>query len=259
MTSPAATRAVHLLAERHLPALQRLAADPAIAATTRVPHPYPADGAAEFFRHVERERAAGTAQVFAIVEREELVGVIGLHHVTTRDAELGFWVGVPHQRRGHATFAVANVQQFAFANLRLQALWAEALAGNTACVRLLERAGFVATAERAHENPVWPAAMPLRRFELAAGAWRERRDAPALAALHPALRALLAAELAAGNEVRETSRGWPDPDSVLVRLQRPFAALPAVLPAGVVHRVLNDPHWWRAELATTAPRHLLIC
>ena len=27
--------------------------------------------------------------------------------------------------------------------------------------------------------------------------------------------------------------------------------------SGVVHNVLNDPHWWKADLTTSKPRHTL--
>lgn len=254
----AETCGIYPLAEHHLATLQELASAPVLAATTRLPHPYPPDGARTFFQAMQQERAAGTAFVFAIEDEKRLVGLVGLHQRTASSAELGFWVGVPHQRRGYATFAVQNVLPYAFGNLRLQSVWADVLTSNEPSRRVLAKFGFVATGERAHTHAAWPAGVPLRRLEVTATAWHEHRDAPALAALHPALRALLAAELAAGNEVKETGRGWPDADSVFVRLRHGFRAMPATLPDGVVHLVLNDPHWWTAELSTQQPRHLLV-
>jgi hypothetical protein len=41
MRSSSETCGIHQLAEHHLDAVQELASAPAIAATTRVPHPYP--------------------------------------------------------------------------------------------------------------------------------------------------------------------------------------------------------------------------
>ena len=254
----AETCGIYPLAAHHLATLQELAGDAALAATTRLPHPYPPDGARVFFAAMQQERAAGTAFVFAIEDDGRLVGVVGLHRRTAVDAELGFWVGVPHQRRGYASFAVQNVLPYAFVNLRLRSLWADVLASNEPSLLVLAKFGFVVTGERAHSHPGWPANVPLRRCELTASGWRTHRDAPAIAALHPTLQALLAAELAAGNEVKETGRGWPDADSVLVRLRHAFRAMPARLPAGVVHTVRNDPHWWTAELSTRQPRHLLV-
>lgn len=143
---------------------------------------------------------------------------------------------------------------FAFDNLRLQEVWAEVLATNARSRRVLAKCGFRETGERVHGEPQWPAGVPLVRHAIGASAWRAWRDAPALAALHPTLQSILALELAAGNEVAETGQGWPDPDSVFVRLRRPFAALPQPLPDGVQYHQLDDPHWWKAEVATLRPR-----
>ena len=44
--------------------------------------------------------------------------------------------------------------------------------------------------ERAHGEARWPAGVPLRLHSLTAAQWREHRDAPAVAKLHPALRAV---------------------------------------------------------------------
>jgi RimJ/RimL family protein N-acetyltransferase len=170
MTPPPVTLAP--LAERHVAAVQRLASYPAIAATTRVPHPYPPDGAAAFVAFAAAQRAAGAMHVFAVENGGELVGTIGLMQCTEHDAELGFWIGVPFQRRGHAAGAVRAVLPFAFDELRLALLWAEVLTTNEPSLRVLARAGFTAGGERAHGESRWPAHVPLRRFELAASRWR---------------------------------------------------------------------------------------
>lgn len=75
---------------------------------------------------------------------------------------------------------------------------------------------------------------------------------------HPALRAMLDAELAAGNRVREVGREFPERGSILVQLQQPFKARPAVVPPGVEHIQLNDPHWWMDEFRAGSPPHLLV-
>ncbi len=160
------------LATRHVPALQRLASDPAIAATTRVPHPYPPDGAATFVALAAAQRAAGAMHVFAIEHGGELIGTIGLQHCTATDAELGYWVGVPFQGRGFGFAAVRAMLTIAFDQLGLAALWTEVLVTNTRSLRLLARAGFAAHGERAHGEPQWPAAVPVRRLELSAARWR---------------------------------------------------------------------------------------
>lgn len=85
----------------------------------------------------------------------------------------------------------------------------------------------------------------------------ELRNRAALAALHPALTAMVDAEVAAGNEVTETGTGWPEPGSVFVRLAEPFKVIPPRLPEGVTYFEPNDPHWWKAEYSTPAPRHIV--
>jgi len=62
-----------------------------------------------------------------------------------------------------------------------------------------------------------------------------------------------------GNEVAETGGGWPDADSVFVRLRDPFRTKPLPLPAGIVYTEPNDPHWWKADYTSSAPRHTLAC
>jgi hypothetical protein len=77
--------------------------------------------------------------------------------------------------------------------------------------------------------------------------------------LCPELAELLAAELAAGNNIYETGSGWPRAESVMVSLAKPFLAGPASLPAGVVFREINDAHWWKAEYEHEPSGQMLIC
>ena len=42
------TAGIHMLAPEHAQGLQILAANPAVAAMTRIPHPYPPDAARQF-------------------------------------------------------------------------------------------------------------------------------------------------------------------------------------------------------------------
>jgi RimJ/RimL family protein N-acetyltransferase len=161
-----ATCGIDRLHERHLAALQVLASDPAIAARTRVPHPYPPDGARSFFAVVEQERQAGTAHVFAIENHGQFVGVCGFHGIRHGVAEFGFWVGRPHWRLGIGGHAAAAAVRVAFDYLQLQSLWAEALADNVASRRILAKVGFREVGQRQHTNANWPANVPLVRYQL---------------------------------------------------------------------------------------------
>lgn len=77
--------------------------------------------------------------------------------------------------------------------------------------------------------------------------------------LCPELRVLLDAELAAGNQIVETSRGWPKPTSIFVLLASPFKPAPGTLLDGVTYLVVNDPHWWKAEYHHSPTGHVLGC
>jgi hypothetical protein len=87
----------------------------------------------------------------------------------------------------------------------------------------------------------------------------EEIDQAALAALCPELRAILDAELAAGNTIAEVSRGSGKPDAVYVALRRPFQCRQLTMPPGVAFREINDPHWWKAEYEHAATGDLLVC
>lgn len=76
--------------------------------------------------------------------------------------------------------------------------------------------------------------------------------------LHPALQAIVAAEVASGNRVMDAGADWPDAGSVHVTLAKRFDDRHASTEA--IFSPCDDPHYWHADYSTTAkPRHLLIC
>ena len=255
------TAGVYRLAAEHAEAIQRLASDPAVAANTRLPHPYPENGAREFIAAQAKERAEGTAHVFVIKDRQEVVGLCGLHGIEGDHAqELGFWIGRPFWGKGYASFGVKMVLQFAFRNLRLERVGSCALKSNAASRRVLEKNGFRFLRLEPHNDAMLKRPdEPLAHYEITQTQWREFINAPALAALHPGLKKILEGEIAAGNEIAETGGGWPDANSVFVRLRHPFRTHPSPLPEGVQYTELNDPHWWKAEFSSRSPRHILAC
>jgi ribosomal-protein-alanine N-acetyltransferase len=128
------------------PAVQRLAGDPAVAATTaNIPHPYP-DGAAEAF--IQRTRAdaeRGLGYTFAVVGRDggTLLACVGLRlDPPHRRAELGYWVGRPYWGRGIATEAAAAVLRFGFREVGLNRIFATALVRNPASARVMQKVGM---------------------------------------------------------------------------------------------------------------------
>ena len=82
-------------------------------------------------------------------------------------------------------------------------------------------------------------------------------DPAVLTELCADLQAILDAEVAEGNIVCETYRGYPT--AVNVWLAFPFLVPLAELPSHVVLHNVNDPHYWLAEYVCTRHDHTLAC
>ncbi len=136
--------ALEPVAHGHHDAIQSLASNPEVAATTPLPHPYPADGAASFIADATQARAQGTAYHYAIVERGCCIGLCGLKEIdaTRRSAEAGYWLGRPYWGRGIATAAMRLLIEIARADLELRLITAHTLEHNERSVRVLEKLGF---------------------------------------------------------------------------------------------------------------------
>ena len=237
------SRGVYSLSAAHVDAIHSLCADADIAEVIGLSGEVTRARVAEFVEEQLRARDAGSAYVFVLSQGSGTLGVCGLMNAgTSAPPSLLVAITRTHRRNGHGTFAAGRAIDVAFLNLQRDRVRAEANPNDIACQRLLARLGFVSTGGSA---------------ELTRQQWQEERNRPALGALHPALSAILAAELAAGNEVAEMQAGWPDADSVFVRLRQPFVHRPPDLPAGIQFHELNDPHWWKSEYTSENPRHIL--
>jgi len=73
------------------------------------------------------------------------------------------------------------------------------------------------------------------------------------------LRSLLNAELAAGNTIIETWKGWPDKKSLCVMLSEPFSVQLDALPPDVRFVAVDDPHYWKSEIVCDRTGHALAC
>jgi 8-oxo-dGTP diphosphatase len=154
----------------HAARVQQLASDPEVQATTRLPEPYPPDGARQFITATTLRRAAGEEYAFAIVDDADgLVGMCGLSDIAREAgrAELGYWIGRPYWGRGYASAAVAQLVRTAFDALGLVELEAHALADNAASRRVLEKAGFTFVGLGTHSVPKWSADRLVARYHLA--------------------------------------------------------------------------------------------
>lgn len=76
---------------------------------------------------------------------EVLVGALTLSSVRRGVAQtgtLGYWIGLPHARRGYMTSAVRLAVDFAFRHLGLHRVEASCLPHNRASINLLQKCGF---------------------------------------------------------------------------------------------------------------------
>ena len=83
--------------------------------------------------------------VFRDADRVLLGGVTltNVRRGVAQAANLGYWIGGPHARKGYMTAAVAALIPFAHGPLRLRRIEAACLPNNAASVRLLEKLNFV--------------------------------------------------------------------------------------------------------------------
>jgi ribosomal-protein-alanine N-acetyltransferase len=142
-------RLVPLDAERHLANAVSWLNDPEVTEWTLVgDFPIGRLAEAEFFQRVERSEPSGggTDLILAIETLEgEHIGFTGFHRIDWRHgcAVTGILIGRKERwGQGLATDAVVVRTRYAFDVIGLRLLLSEALDGNTASIRMLERVGY---------------------------------------------------------------------------------------------------------------------
>jgi RimJ/RimL family protein N-acetyltransferase len=177
-------RNVALLSMEYEDVIQTLASDAAVAATTKLPHPYPTHAARDFIIWQIREREAGRSHVVVIRNRETVVGLCGLHNIVEGySGELGFWIGRPYWNQGYATFGADAVLRFAFLSIRLQSVYAKVLETNRSSRRVLEKLGLSFAWTEKHEEPKWDPQERLVVYDIAHSQWLGRSTASASASV----------------------------------------------------------------------------
>jgi hypothetical protein len=68
---------------------------------------------------------------------------------------------------------------------------------------------------------------------------------------------ILNQEVVLGNQIVETSKGWPDEKTIIIFLKRPF--LEKYKFENVEFRNVDDPHYWKAEYVDHLTNHILAC
>ncbi len=150
-------------------AIARLVNDRRVADNLRrVPHPYTPDDAISFVTAVataERDTA------FLIEKAGESIGMVGLEWRTPDLPELGYWFGVDHWGRGHATEAARSVIDYAFDEFGCEHMVAAARVTNPASRRVLEKCGFQWTGVELHRFTALGSSAPVDAFRLDRAVW----------------------------------------------------------------------------------------
>jgi|GEM_PF-487059 GNAT superfamily N-acetyltransferase len=233
-------RGVYRLSMNHVDGIRSLCEEPDLACLFGVTGSLSSEEIAALIERRLQDRAAGIAYEFVCTLSGAVLGYGGLLDAVTDAPRVVVGVASGHRRQGHGTFTVERLLELAFDNLQRGRVVAHG--NDVAASGFLTSMGF----SRIDGG-----------FALTRQQWQEARHRSALRALHPSLASILAAELAAGNEVAESRIGWPEPDSVFIRLRREFLADHKELPVGVRLAKLNDPHWWAAEYSSENPRHII--
>jgi [ribosomal protein S5]-alanine N-acetyltransferase len=144
--------------------------------TSRVPWPYPPDGAYTFYRDVALpavERGDQWHWTLRLrTDPARLIGSVGL--MNTVNENRGFWLGLPWQGQGLMTEACEAVTDYWFDRLGFPVLRVPKAVANVRSRRLSEKHGMrvVATEERDYVSGRLPAEI----WEITAPEWRARRQ-----------------------------------------------------------------------------------
>ena len=122
--------------------LHRCAADPQVAATSGIPHPYPDGAARAWISKALKREADGTEHTYVILCESTVSGVVVLREINVArgSATLEYFVASQLWNRGIATAAATQALNRAFGNLTV--VHASTLTLNPASARVLEKLGF---------------------------------------------------------------------------------------------------------------------
>ncbi|HXY51838.1 MAG TPA: GNAT family protein [Terriglobales bacterium] len=127
--------------------LCQLAGAREVAATTlRIPHPYRQQDAVDYVKACLTADGRGSTRfAITLLDGGRLCGGIGLHiepAPAERNAELGYWLGVPYWGQGYATEAARAVARYGIEVLGVHRIYATHFAHNLASGRVLQKIGM---------------------------------------------------------------------------------------------------------------------
>ncbi len=131
--------------EADAPDAYRLVADEAVLANLAWDGPASEAEIADTYQRWVTEMKAGEACHLAI-ERADKTGLIGCIDVRfprhPRQADIGYWLGVPYWNNGYVTEAVRLICHLSFKHLDAVRAYATVFVGNAGSRRVLEKNGF---------------------------------------------------------------------------------------------------------------------
>lgn len=143
---------------------------------SRVPWPYPLDGAEQFLREValpQMERGEGWHWTLRpIAAPDHLIGAIGLFQ--SEDESRGFWLDPQWQRQGLMTEACAWVNDFYFNDLGFERMRVPKAAANLASRRISQKQGMHVV--RVEERDYVCGRLPSEIWEITAEEWRQWKE-----------------------------------------------------------------------------------
>lgn len=120
--------------------------EPTISRMTFVPYPYTIRDARSFIARSHASRRKGSEYIYGIAKKEtgQIIGMIGFHNLdlSSRRAEIGYWVGRKHRRQGVASEAVGLMLWFGFKKLKLNRIVANTFDINPASDKVLLKHRF---------------------------------------------------------------------------------------------------------------------
>ena len=106
------------------------------------PHPYSIENAKTFIAFAT---SSPTSKIFAIIVDGKPAGSIGLHlqtDILKKNAEIGYWLGEDHWRKGIITKAIPQIIDYGFKHMDIVRIFARIYGTNIPSQKVVEKCGF---------------------------------------------------------------------------------------------------------------------
>ena len=115
--------------------------------TSRIPHPFSEELAAQWIASHGPARRRGEENAFCLEKDGTVIGAVGYMNAGDDVYEIGYWIGEPWWGRGFATEAVRRLIGFVFDDLGARKLTSGNFHDSPASGRVLKKCGFTYTGE----------------------------------------------------------------------------------------------------------------